>query len=111
MSFCLLLLLAVPDDKPADPRAALQPFQELIGRWKATGTQEGQRGPKAHWVEMVEWAWQLKGSAAKLTVTFENGKHFTKGELDYLPEEKRYRLRLHAADGTEREFRGALAER
>src|SRR5262249_37920567 len=59
-------------------RKALQPFNDLIGTWRATGTPEGTREEKQRgfWTESLTWAWAFKGDDAWLTVTFDKGKHF-----------------------------------
>ena len=64
-------------------REALKPLNILVGSWKGTGTPEGtmEERQKGHWAETVTWEWQFKGDDAWLTVVFDKGKHFTKGEL------------------------------
>jgi hypothetical protein len=75
-----------PADSPAKPASAkegLQALNVLIGSWKGTGTPEGTREEKAAglWTETIGWGWQFKSDDTYLTVTFDKGKHFTKGEL------------------------------
>ena len=85
-----LLIVAVargdgPKGKSA--REALKPLNVLVGSWRGTGTPEGppQERQKGHWQETVSWEWQFKDADAWLTVTFDQGKHFTRGELRYRP--------------------------
>src|SRR5438876_322075 len=86
------LLLA--GDKPVkqSPRDALRVFNDLIGSWRATGTPEGTREEKQRgfWTETVAWSWQFKGDDAWLKADIDKGKHFTKGELHYLPDKELY---------------------
>ena len=88
--FVVLLTIAVlavhvtgetPKSKSA--REGLKPLNILVGSWKGTGTPEGslEERQKGHWIETVAWEWQFKGDDAWLTVTFEKGKYFTRGEL------------------------------
>jgi YHS domain-containing protein len=80
-----------PKAKPA--REALKPLNILVGSWKGSGSPEGslEEKQKGHWVETVSWEWQFKGDDAWLSVTFDKGKYFTRGELRCVP----------AADGFE----------
>ena len=97
----LLALLAAgiayaegPKEKPA--REALKPLNVLVGSWKGTGTPEGtpQERQKGHWQETVAWEWQFKDADAWLTVVFDKGKHFTRGELRYRPATDDFELAL-----------------
>ena len=83
-----------PKAKPA--REALKPFNLLVGTWRGTGTPEGtmEERQKGHWTETVSWEWQFKGDDAWLTVAFEKGKYFARGELRYLPARDRFELTL-----------------
>jgi hypothetical protein len=94
----VILPAALAAEAPAqfNPKEALQPFNELIGTWRGTGQPEGTRAEKQRgfWTEGLSWEWQFKGPDAWLTVAFEKGKHFVKGELRALPEKDRYQLTL-----------------
>ena len=65
-------------------KGSLQPFQSLVGSWKATGHPEGtlDERNKGMWVETIAWEWQFKGQKAWLAATFTKGKHFTAGKLE-----------------------------
>ena len=95
------------------PREALQPFNVLVGSWHATGIPEGTREEKqkGSWGENLEWGWQFKGADAWLAVKFEKSKHFTKGELRYLPKEDRYQFRLETTGKETLTFAGKLADK
>jgi hypothetical protein len=118
-SIALLFLFAVShavDDKSAkaaDPREALQPFNDLIGGWKGSGEPEGsvQERQRGFWRETVNWSWKFKEDDAWLTVAFGKGKHFKNGELRHLPDKGRYRLKVTTADNKELAFEGVLKGR
>src|SRR5262249_58372315 len=95
------------------PREALQALNDLIGPWRGTGMPEGtqQEKQKGFWVEKLAWQWQFKGDDAWLEVAFDKGKHFTKGELRYLPGEDRYRFTVQTPAKETLTFVGALADR
>jgi hypothetical protein len=110
----LLALHLNAADAPAkrSPKEALQAFNSLIGSWKATGTPEGTREEKQRgfWIETVRWEWQFKGGDAWLTVAFDKGKHFRKGELRYLPEKDLFQLRLETAAQETLRFEGPFKD-
>jgi YHS domain len=115
-----LLLLAVlaPAGRPADippkptAREALRPFNELIGKWRATGTPEGKLADKQKglWEETSAWEWQFKDGDAWLKVTIEKGKYFTDGTLRYLPDQDQFQLTLSTTDQQTLTFVGPLKE-
>jgi hypothetical protein len=104
--------LAPAADAPArrPAREALKPFNDLIGSWRCTGTPEGSRDQKqkGFWTETAAWSWQFKGADAWLTATIDKGKHFTRGELRYLPDKDAYKLTLTTPDKESLDFVGKL---
>jgi YHS domain-containing protein len=81
----LVTLFALPTDPPAGEKTAvagLQPFNPLVGSWKATGTPDGTRAERqaGFWSETVHCGWEL-ASGPHLVTTFTNGKQFSKWEL------------------------------
>jgi hypothetical protein len=106
--------LATTPDAPArrSAKEALQPFNLLIGSWKGTGTPEGTREEKQRgfWVETLRWEWQFKGGDAWLTATFDKGKHYTRGELRYLPDKDQYQLTLQTTGGESQRFEGPFKD-
>jgi hypothetical protein len=84
------------DAGKSSPKQALRAFNDLIGKWKGTGTPEGTREQKERglWTESMNWRWQFKGEDAWLQVSFAKSKHFAKGELRYLPQQKLFQLTL-----------------
>src|SRR5207244_395874 len=94
------------------PRAALQPFQSLIGSWKGTGVPEGTREERQNgfWTETIAWAWQFKGDDAWLKATFDKSKFFTSAELRALPKANQFRLIATTTDKQTLTFEGELQE-
>lgn len=79
---CLLFAGMAVATEPS-PRETLKPLGFLIGSWKGTGSPDGSADErqKGHWTETVSWEWQFKRDDAWLAVAFDQGKHFSKGEL------------------------------
>jgi hypothetical protein len=94
MSSTLLLLALTSVAPAADSRQALQPFNDLIGTWRATGTPEGNREERQRgfWTESQAWEWQFKGADVWLALKSAGGKQFTHAELRPLPQPSRFRL-------------------
>jgi hypothetical protein len=113
----LVVLLActslVRAEAPASAKEALQAFNDLVGSWKATGTPAGLREDAARnfWIESIECEWQFKGDDAWLTLKFGNGKHFTKGELRWLPKTKEFQLLIDTVSKEKLTFTGLLDKR
>jgi hypothetical protein len=112
---CLLVLLVAgvlhAADKPAPVgRESLKPFNDLIGSWNGTGEPEGTRAEKmkGFWTETIDWEWQFKGDDAWMKLTFDKGKHFTAGELRFLPEKKQFRLSVTTPEKKTLVFEGPL---
>jgi hypothetical protein len=102
------------DDKPK-PKSkleALQPFNEFVGPWQATGEPEGtdQEKRRGLWKETVNWSWKFKGDDAWITVAFGKGKYYKNGAIHYLPEKEKYELTLETRDGKRLAFEGALVK-
>ena len=100
--------------KPADAakaKKALQDVQDFIGVWKLEGIQKA-AGKTEAWKEDVAWGWKFKGDEAWMSVSFAGGKgkYFTKGDLKYVVEKKKYQLTITGADKAEQVFEGDLAK-
>jgi hypothetical protein len=110
--FLLLAQTALLADESArrTPRQALQPFNVLIGSWRALGLPEGNidQQRKGAWEEGSSWEWQFKDSDAWLKVSFTKAKHFSDGTLRYLPDKDRFELALTTPDKQTVTFNGAL---
>jgi YHS domain-containing protein len=105
------------DTKTVTAKDALQPFNVLVGSWKGSGAPDGTREERAAgaWDETIAWEWKFKNQDAWLVVTFEKGKHFTKGELRYTPEkgktDPRFTLKLTGTDKSTATFVGELDDK
>jgi hypothetical protein len=129
MLAAVLLLLGAPGvshpgSRPDDPvpakragcKEALQPFNVLVGSWRGAGAPEGTKDERAAgaWAETAAWVWQFKDQDAWLVVTFDKGKHFTKGELRYTPDKDnapRFTLTLTTPDKLTLTFAGPYREK
>ena len=103
--------LPPPSTTSATSREALQAFNILIGSWKGTGSPEGvsrEQRAAGFWTETIVWNWHFKNDSSWLSATFHKGKHFTQGELRWLPEKSHYQLVLTAPDKSTRTFTGTL---
>lgn len=77
------------DKEKVDYREALQPFNDFIGQWKGDGT-EG----KKNFAEDIEWGWKFKGDEAWLIIKVSDGKLIKNGELRYVPDTKKFQLKM-----------------
>ena len=95
-----------PEDA-AKSKKALKDFQEFIGVWNLEGTQKAGAKTEA-WKETVSWGWKFKGDESWINVSFAEGKgkYFTRGELRYLPKDKKYQLTLVDKDKADLVFVG-----
>jgi hypothetical protein len=82
-------------------KEALQPFNDLIGSWRAAGSplsgtrEEKQKG---FWTETVTWKWHIKGDDFYLVADFADGKYFKSGELRHVPASDGYRMTIRTVD-------------
>lgn len=92
------------------PRESLKPLNILVGSWKGTGTPEGtpEERQKGHWVETVSCEWQFKGDDAWLTLAFDKGKHFVRGEIRQVPDKEDIQLTLETVDKEKLVYTGTL---
>ncbi len=117
MSLALALAVAAPcraaDAPKRSPKEALKALNDLVGPWKATGTPDGtaEEKQKGFWREVIHWDWQFKDDDVWLRATFEDGKHFAKGELRYLPDKDAYQMTLRTPAKESLTFAGTLKER
>jgi hypothetical protein len=102
------------DEKPKrTPKEALKAFNDLIGTWKGTGIPEGSREVQQRdfWTEKLMWQWQFQDGNAWLRLDIDKGKHFTKGELRYLPDKDKFQLTLRTPANESLTFEGAYKEK
>src|SRR5262245_57702745 len=107
----LVMAAGVRADSPRSAKEALQPFNDLIGSWKATCTPEGTAAERqaGFWVERVSWEWQFKAGDAWLKLAIDNGKLYKGGELRYQPASDDFKLTLQPLTGPAQTFTGKLA--
>lgn len=117
-SIVALAVLAIAANPPAPataPREGLQPLNVLIGTWKATGYPEGvSKDERAvgMWTETITWGWAFKGNEAWLTVLFQKGKHFERGELRFSNDRiSPFRLTLTTPDKKTQAYAGRLLDK
>lgn len=103
LSFGVLDRCVAEDDNPA--KEALQALNEFVGSWKGAGSDSNKT---ENWVENFSWGWKFKGDDACLMVEFKTGKAFSKGELRYLPEKKKYQLTVIDKKNNKQVFEGQL---
>src|SRR5262249_31725311 len=90
-----------PEDV-AKVKKALQNVQEFVGPWNLEGTQKAGTRTEA-WKEKVNWGWKFKGDDAWLAFESDKGKYYTRGDLRYLPDKKKYQLSMTPAGKSEAE--------
>jgi hypothetical protein len=111
-SACLVMLANVsrtaetPKEKEA-ARTALQTFNDFIGDWKGQG--ETKMGKSEFWKESMSWGWKFsKDAAPALQIEFTDSKNFSKGELRYLADKKKFELTLTGKDDKKQTFEGEI---
>lgn len=94
------------------PRDALQPFGDLVGTWRGTGTPSGTREEQrtGFWVETLAVEWRFKGDAAWLTFAFDKSKRLRSAEL-HPRADGRYEFRVVDAAGAQATLVGSLQGR
>jgi ribosomal protein L24E len=113
MFAALIAAALAPAAEPAKPKSArdaLQPFNVLVGSWRATGTPEGTQAErqKGFWKETIAVGWKFHKGKAALTFGFENGKHFAAGELTYLSDKDAFQLTVTTPSKDNLTFTGVL---
>lgn len=87
--------------------AALEPFEPLIGEWRAHGFLEAEK--LKGWDEPTTWGWRFrKGKIVAAEVTFKGGKYFSAATLEPLEAEGQYRFAATASDDKPLTYEGAL---
>jgi YHS domain-containing protein len=116
-AFALLLGAAGGFSTAADPtpaetvkiKKAVKELQDFMGNWNLEGTQKTGAKTEA-WKEKIEWSWNLKDQMRSIKVTFAEGKgkYFSKGEMTYALDKKKYVLTLVDKDKKEQVYEGDL---
>jgi len=105
-----LLFMTSADSRTAETekdqqaaKKALQSLYEYIGAWNGNG--ESKSGKSESWKERMNWGWKFrKDGSSWLQVEFKDDKSFDKGELKFLPDQKKYQLTLTDKDKKELVF-------
>lgn len=85
-------------------RAALKPFQVLLGQWN--GLSQKQVSDRPDWA----YDWVTDPKQPGLRVRSEKGVYIRDGVLTYLPQTDQFEFRATDSDGTLRTFRGTFTE-
>ena len=93
----------------AKAKKALQEVQDFMGMWNVEGIQKV-GGKTEAWKEKIDWSWKFKADQPTIKVAFAEGKgkYYSKGELTYSVDKKKYLLALVATDKSEHAFEGDL---
>lgn len=112
LSLVLSATLGADEKKPPSIEA-LKPFNNLIGKWNASGVPEGtlEDRNKGHWNETIAWEWHFKGDDAWMTVVFEKGKYFVRGELRHVPKDNTYQLKVETIDKQSQVYLGTYKDK
>ncbi len=112
-----MFLLASPalaaDAPERTAKEAYQPFNDLVGSWKGTGTPVGSREvqQQGFWIETIHCEWQFVKGQQHLAFAFEKGKHFQKGELRYDPKTDAFQVKLTTPTKETHVYQGALKDK
>src|SRR5882672_4641487 len=78
-------------DKEEQAKAALQELNDYIGTYKGLGGPDKPGATsKESWTEKLEWSWRFKQKDCWLELRIDKGKHFTAGQLRFLPDKNLY---------------------
>jgi len=99
---------ARPADEDNPAKEALQALNDFIGGWKGAG---GNTSKSENWNENFAWSWKFKGGDASMIVEFKDSKNFSKGELRYLPDKKKYQFTVMDKDGKPQIYEGELKKK
>lgn len=108
----LIVGLLGADGQAGDVKAALKPFNGLVGTWKgtATPTDKASKRQRLFWRETSEWKWSLAKDRVGLVWTVTDGKRIKSGFLTFDPADKLYKMELEWADGKKQTLTGKLAD-
>jgi len=86
-------------------KKALQAFNDYIGDWK--GDAEAKTGKSEFWKEGMAWGWKFnKEGPPSIKVEFKDSKYYSKGEITYLADKKKFQLTLTDKDKKDLVFEG-----
>lgn len=94
----LISLRSMASQEEHNPRKSLQPFNDLVGAWRATVEASlGTGNRNQPWRETIQWTWRFKDQDAWLEFKVTNAKLHAGGELRAIPGGE-YQLILHPVD-------------
>lgn len=94
---------------PADPKEALQSFNELIGEWRGVGMPR--RGSRVGaWFETAEWVWDFKDKTPAIKYEVKKGQLLDTARMTWDAKQKMYRLKATLPDESIREYTGGWNE-
>ncbi|MFN0052447.1 MAG: YHS domain-containing protein [Planctomycetales bacterium] len=86
---------------------ALEEFNALVGQWRGVGRPKRNSAVDG-WFEKGEWIWEIKKEQVGLRYSVKDGKQVESGLLTFDPEKKMYHFDCTLADGSRRQYAGAL---
>lgn len=96
---------ATESQTPADPKEALQKFNELIGEWRGVGMPR--RGSRVGaWFETAEWVWDFEAKTPAIKFKVKKGQLLDTARMTWDPKKKVYHLKATLPDETTREYTG-----
>lgn len=105
-SFVAVMLAPFPDDTRVVP-PALEPFETLVGDWRAHGFLEADK--LKGWDEPASWGWRFDdGKIVGLVANFKDGKYLVSATLEPAESKDTYKLAATNADQKKGTYEGVL---
>ena len=94
-----------PEESMANVRAALDPLQIMVGKWRGT-TFKKMNGFNS--VEELQWIWDFKTDKAQPALVFKSDKdpYFREARLTYLAKPAKYQITVKTNEGVEKVLQG-----
>lgn len=97
-------------EEKAKAKKALQDVGDFVGMWKGNGESKS-GGKNTLWKESIGWSWKFnKEGESWIALEIEGNKYFSKGDLHYLPKDKKFQFTAKDKDGKEQVFTGTYAK-
>ncbi len=98
-----------PPKVPADSKAALASFNELIGGWRGVGMPR--RGSNVGaWFETADWVWDFKEKTPAIKYDVKQSQLLKSARLTWNPAQKQFQLKAILPDDSTREYQGKLSD-
>src|SRR5262245_10893701 len=105
-SLVAVMLAPLPDDARVVPQA-LEPFEPLVGDWRAHGFLESDK--LKGWDEPASWGWRFDdGKIVGLVAKFKDGKYLVSADLEPAESKGTYKLAATNADQKKGTYEGEL---